>query len=125
MQVIFRFWPAKSATRQLPGLFGMNQQTPGFDLVRSPIGLLLVDFVMKPDFPANLVFGDPGVWRQDFQNLSPLVFVPVGVVNQLSAALIGYKFLSHDKDHRYPKSSYNAPHNQWWAPSERICKKYR
>jgi hypothetical protein len=27
------------------------------------------------------VFGDPGIWRQDFQNFSPLIFLRVGVVN--------------------------------------------
>jgi len=50
-------------------------------LTRSPIGLLLVNLVMNLDIPANRVFGDPGIGRQDFQNLSPLIFFRVGVVN--------------------------------------------
>lgn len=36
---------------------------------------------MKPDIPANRVFRDPGVGRQDFQNLPPLIFVRVSFVN--------------------------------------------
>ena len=35
---------------------------------------------MKLDIPANRVFRDPGIGRQDFQNLSPLIFLRVSVV---------------------------------------------
>ena len=36
---------------------------------------------MKLDIPANRVFGDCGIGRQNFQNFSPLIFFRVGVVN--------------------------------------------
>ena len=36
---------------------------------------------MKPDIPANRVFRDPGIGRQDFQNLSPPISLGIGVVN--------------------------------------------
>ncbi len=51
-------------------------------LAGSPIGFLLINFVMKPDVPANRLFAGLGVRWQDFQNLSPLISLRVGVVNQ-------------------------------------------
>lgn len=51
-------------------------------LAGSPIGFLPINLVMKPDIPANRLFAGLGVRRQDFQNLSPLIFVRVTAVNQ-------------------------------------------